>query len=367
MILLVLANKAVAVKTPSLKFLAILVAGFASIAAIYLVAIRDVKSVEVIALNYTPVERLLAVNGRIRPIRRIELSFPFAGNIVELRYDAGDQVVKGARMASLDTGPELARVAQQQAALASQSARVEKLHKDYSRFQQLGEFVSRRQLEQQRLDLIAAQREYQRLRATLEEARETIARKVLYAPFAGTVTDRPVDLGEAVTPGQVVYRFADLGQLQIAAEVDEIYADEIRPGTAARITTEGLAQPYRARVVRVEPRVDPLTGAREVRLEPLGNLGSLADGQTVTVNFVVERRESAISLPKAAILSQADGKGAVRLVNQDNQVETRAVEYIDWPAEEVIVTKGLEEGERVLRDPLSAEDGEKVRIENRVP
>lgn len=345
------------------KWWAVLALALVAIAAVLFLQTREARSVAVVTIKPAPVERVLAVNGRVRPLRRVELSFPFAGNVVELRREVGDRVPKGARMASLDTGPELARIDQQKAALARQSARVEKLRKDYDRFERLGDFVSERQLEQQRLDLIEAQREYQRLRAALDEARETNARKVLYAPFSGTVTDRPVDRGETVAPGQVIYRFADLDRLQIAAEVDEIYADEIIAGTPARITTEGLAQPYSARVVRVEPRVDPLTGAREVRLDPLGKLGPVADGQTVTVNFVIERRASAISLPKAAILNQANGKGIVKLVNRDNRVETRAIEFIDWPAEEVIVTKGLERGDRVLRDPLAAKDGEKVRMQ----
>jgi len=347
------------------KWPVVLALALVAIAAFLFLQSREARPVAVVTIKSGPVERVLAVNGRIRPLARVELSFPFAGNVVELRHEVGDRVAKGERMASLDTGPERARIAQQRAAAASQSARVERLRKDYQRFKQLGDFVSERQLEQQRLDLIEAQREYQRLRAALEEARETIARKVLYAPFSGTVTDRPVDPGEAVAPGQVIYRFADLDQLQIAAEVDEIFADDIRPGTAARITAEGLAQPHAARVVRVEPRVDPLTGAREVRLVPLGTLGRLADGQTVTVNFVIERRANAISLPKAAILNQANGKGIVKLVNSENRIETRAIEYIDWPAEEVIVTKGLETGARVLRDPLAGEDGEKVRIKDR--
>ena len=52
----------------------------------------------------------------------------------------------------------------------------------------------------------------------------------------------------------------------------------------------------------------------------------------------------------------------VRVVGKDNVVIERPVSYIDWPAESVIVTSGLQPGERILVEPNSAQPGEKVRV-----
>ena len=40
----------------------------------------------------------------------------------------------------------------------------------------------------------------------------------------------------------------------------------------------------------------------------------------------------------------------------------RAVTFINWPAETVIVTSGLQPGERILVEPDKVKLGEKVRV-----
>lgn len=82
-------------------------------------------------------------------------------------------------------------------------------------------------------------------------------------------------------------------------------------------------------------------------------------GLTVTVNLLIERRNRAISVPRSAIIQSGSG-ATVRLVDEDGAVTERRVRFLDWPAEEVIVTSGLKAGERILVDPDSAAPGEKV-------
>jgi hypothetical protein len=43
-------------------------------------------------------------------------------------------------------------------------------------------------------------------------------------------------------------------------------------------------------------------------------------------------------------------------------VQARAITFIDWPAERVIVTSGLKAGERMLVDPSAARPGDKVQV-----
>jgi HlyD family secretion protein len=50
------------------------------------------------------------------------------------------------------------------------------------------------------------------------------------------------------------------------------------------------------------------------------------------------------------------------VVGKDGVVANRAITFIDWPAESVIVTCGLQPGDRILAEPDSAKPGEKVRV-----
>jgi len=123
----------------------------------------------------------------------------------------------------------------------------------------------------------------------------------------------------------------------------------------------GLGREARAQVAHVEPRVDPATGARDVRLRLADPAIDVPSGLTVTVNLVIERRDRAISIPRSAILDP-EGAPQVRIVSPDDRVAARRITFIDWPAERVIVTSGLKAGERILLDPQAASPGEEVKV-----
>ena len=101
--------------------------------------------------------------------------------------------------------------------------------------------------------------------------------------------------------------------------------------------------------------------ARAVRLGLTGGAVDAPSGLTVTVNLLIERRNDAISVPRSALISSGTTT-KVRIVGTDNVVTERRVTIIDWPADSVIVTQGLQPGTRILADPGSAAPGNRVRV-----
>ena len=307
-----------------------------------------------------PASRILAVNGRIRPRLQVDIRPALGGELVALPFDVGDRVGAGQVLSRIDDAPETAAIAEAEASVQAQQATLAQARRDLARFEALGQFATRREVEQRRLSVEEGARELSRRRAAVVQAREQRDRRVLRAPFAGVILERPVDPGQTVGLDSVIYRLADLTAPEVTVEVDEAYAAEIRPGMEARVSFPGQAGELRAAVAHVEPRVDPATGARDVRLTLVDGAAEVPSGLTVTVNLVIERRERAISVPRSALILGGDA-AKVRLVGKDGVVSERAVSFIDWPAETVIVTRGLAEGERLLADPEAAQPGEKVR------
>jgi multidrug efflux pump subunit AcrA (membrane-fusion protein) len=99
----------------------------------------------------------------------------------------------------------------------------------------------------------------------------------------------------------------------------------------------------------VAPRVDPDTGGLAVKIgfdAPL-----LAPvGLTVTANITVDSR-TALTVPRAALRD-----GSVFVLRAGKAVQT-PVTVIDWPAARLIVTAGLETGDRVITDSTGLSDG----------
>ncbi len=318
------------------------------------------RDVAVVVAAEAPAERVLAVNGRIRPRLQVDVRPLIGGALVALPFDVGDRVAAGQILARIDDAPETAAIAEAAAAVQAQAATLAQARRELARFEALGQFATRRDVEQRRLAVEEGARELSRRQASVERAREQRDRRVLRAPFAGVIMERPVDPGQTVGLDSIIYRLADLTRPQVLVEVDEIYAAEIRPGMAATVRLPGQTRLLRAEVLHIEPRVDPATGARDVRLGMIDAAGDAPSGLTVTVNLVIETRARAISVPRSAIVQAGDG-ATLRIVGLDGVVRVRAVRFIDWPAERVIVTGGIKAGERVLVDPAAAMPGETVR------
>jgi len=340
-------------------FLAALATIVLASAGYWLLAPRE-KEVATFVVKTAPAERILAINGRIRPRLQVDIRPTLSGELVALPFDVGDRVVAGQILARIDDAPETAAIAEAEASVQAQQATLAQARRDLARFEALSQYAIRRDVEQRRLAVVEGERELSRRRASVMQARELRDRRVLRAPFAGVILERPVDPGQTVGLENVIYRLADLSRPEITIEVDEIYAAEIRPGIEAIISLPGQNRLLRAKVLHVEPRVDPATGARDVRLGLVDATIDAPSGLTVTVNLVIEKRDRAISVPRNAI-SQSGSGAKVRLVGDDNVVIERPISYVDWPAEEVIVTSGIKPGERILADPDSAQPGEKIR------
>ena len=81
-------------------------------------------------------------------------------------------------------------------------------------------------------------------------------------------------------------------------------------------------------------------------------------GLTVATNIIVERRDAALTLPRTALQTGADGTGV--LVVRDGIAMFQPVSVVDWPAARLIVTGGLTEGDAVIIDPTNIEVGQAV-------
>lgn len=348
-------------KIASRRILFVAMAAIAlAIAGYCLFAPRD-KAVATFVTKTAVADRILSVNGRIRPRLQVDIRPSLGGQLIALPFDVGDRVSSGQILARIDDAPEQAAIAEAQASVATQQATLAQARRELTRFVELGQFATRREVEQRRLSVLEGERELNRRQAAVAQASELRDRRVLRAPFAGVILERPVDPGQAVGLESVIYRLADLSNPEVSIEVDEVYASEIRPGMEATVAMAGQKRPLMAKVLHVEPRVDPATGARAVRLGLIGAATDAPSGMTVTVNLLIERREGAISVPRSALIPSASS-AKVRVVGTDKVVIERAITFIDWPAEAVIVTSGLVPGERILTEPDSAQPGEKVRI-----
>lgn len=324
-------------------------------------------AVEVGEVRRESVRRVLAVTGRVRPRQVVEVRPLASGRLVALPKDEGDQVREGELLARVRDRQARAAVAQERTAVRAQRRSLEQARRDLERAERLHQagLVAEEELERARLEVERGAEESQRLRERVTEAEARLEDYDLLSPLTGRVLDRPVDPGQIVSPTTLLYEIATTGEPWVEAQVDEIYLAELEEGMEALVAAPGYRDPRRgeplwpARVVRLGDRVDPDTGSATVRLAFDGGAPDLPAGLSLDVNLTVDEHPDAVTAPRSAVADL--GSDPWVLVVEEGRTRRRPVKVIDWPAPRVVVTEGLDPGERVVLTPADVPAGIEVR------
>ncbi len=305
-----------------------------------------------------PVTRILAVNGRIAALHSVDVRAQVSGILSDLSVVEGDTMQSGAVIARIDAAAQQAILRQAMAGLDAALVAQERAQVTLERTRALGDNVARTAVENATSAAQSAAQEVARMTALVDQAQIQLANFAIRAPMTGTVLALNVETGQSIDPSTVLLSIADLGQLVVETDVDEAYAAQIRADMPAAMQLVGETFTHTGRVSFVSRRVDPATGGLAVKLafdEPV----SAPVGLTVTANIIIDRQDSAMTVPRTAVLG--DGADPAVFVIEEGIARRRAVSVIDWPAARLIVTEGLAPGHIVILDAAGIAEGQSVR------
>ncbi|MDR7123198.1 efflux RND transporter periplasmic adaptor subunit [Pseudotabrizicola sp. 4114] len=314
-------------------------------------------SIEIAA--FAPVTRVLAVNGRVTALHSVDVRALVSGPLEEVLVAEGEGVRPGKVLARIDAAAQQAVLRQAVAGLDAALVAQDQASATLARTENLGQNVARTVLENAASAERAAAQDVARMTALVDQAQIQFRNFTIRAPMEGTVLAVNVDPGQTVDPATVLLTVADLSQLLVETDVDEAYATQIRAGLTAVLLLAGEAVPRNGQVSFVSQRVDAATGGLAIKIS-FDEAVIAPVGLTVTANIVVDQRDAALTVPRAAILS-ADAQDAVFVVT-GGRATRRNVMVIDWPAARLIVTEGLAPGDAVILDATGITDGQAVSV-----
>lgn len=342
-------------------FLAAAVLGVVSIAMAGWLLLRP-PLIAVLEIRPRSVEVALSVVARVRPDSLVDVRSPNAGQIVRLLHDDGDVVALGAPLAIVRSAVEQAQTDAGSARVAAARAEVIRARLSFNRTRTLADrgFASVAALDEARAALQSAEAG---LAAAAAERRASAAQTgefTIRAPMAGVILVRPIDNGQVISPDTTLFQLGSRDGVELQADVDEAYADALRPGMSARAALSGSDAIFAARVNEVSPRVDPTTGGRLIKLVPLEAM-NIPSGRSVDVTIIVARREAGIVVPRQAVID-ATTAPKVYVVDQSGIVRSRTIVIADWPSLNAIVESGLAAGDRVVLTPAQVRPSARVRV-----
>ncbi|MGA7920339.1 MAG: HlyD family secretion protein [Candidatus Acidiferrales bacterium] len=112
----------------------------------------------------------------------------------------------------------------------------------------------------------------ERAKAALEQAELNLNYTHITAPITGQVTQKSVDLGQYVSPGELLFTIVPLDQIYVTANFKETQMAHVAPGQRARLHVDTYSQDF-------EGVVDSIAGAS-------GSRQALLPPQNATGNFI---------------------------------------------------------------------------------
>ncbi|MFP5223309.1 MAG: efflux RND transporter periplasmic adaptor subunit [Acidobacteriota bacterium] len=342
---------------------------------------HEVETSPAVMVHPTRALTLVNATGYAVADRKAALASKVTSRLVWLGVEEGSRVKEGDVLARLESDDVSASLKQAEADLAAARFRVDQDNAElvdaklnHDRFEQLEKraVVARSEYDQAVARYRKAQaahenslRALEARKAGLELARANKEYTVLRAPFDAVVLTKSADVGDIVTPigasstaKASVVTIADLGSLQIEADVSESNLAKIRQGQPVEIMLDAYGEErfpgyvhmivptadktkatvmVKVRFDQLDPRVLPQMSAKVAFLERAPKAEERAPRLAVPVKAVVER-----SGGQAVFVVDA---GVARLTPvKTGQMLGDMLEIVD----------GLKSGERVVISPPDA-------------
>ena len=332
---------------------------------------EEVRTVSLYVDSVKSEEVTIAVKtqGEVRPKTAIDLIPQVSGRIVAMsdNFSEGGEFAANSMLLKIDDADYQvaairaeARVAEAQTDLERELATAEIKEEEWrdGRKEDATDFaLNLTQVAQAKAMLRSAE-------ADLDKARLDLARTEIKLPFHGRVMDREVGIGQYVSAGARMGRVFAIDVVEVRLPMTDSQLVELNLPMGFTAIDEMDAPlvnfsamlgsreyQWQGRIVRIDASIDQDTrliyATAEVQ-DPYGLAASegmpMAVGMFVNAEIAGVSQQYAYVMPRLALRN----KDKVYVINDDNELEIRTVEVLSTSEDRVLVTSGVDTGDRVV-------------------
>ena len=288
--------------------------------------------------------------------------------------DIGHPVKAGELLVELDTPEVDQALLAAKASVAQAEANLELARINHQRWQTLvaRQTVPAYELDERAATFKARTADLAAAIANRQRYEELSGFKRVVAPFAGTVTQRSVEIGQLVDAGrgagQALYRVAETGRLKIRVGVPQSYVRSMAAGLLADVTVaEFPGRRFGGKVSRTAGAIEPASRTLLTEIELPNADGQLVPGLYAQVLFKVPVAIDVVMVPTNTV--RIDAKGArVGTVGEDGVMHWVPVGLGRNVGTQYEVLQGLAVKAPVILNPSDLlQDGMKVEAKELPP
>lgn len=264
------------------------------------------------------------------------VSFPMGGTVKSIDVVIGQKVAAGQLLATVDA-------TSMQSSHDAAQALLEQARDAYARMKQLYDKGSLPEIQ-----WVEVQSKLQQAESMERIARKNLDDCKIYAPYAGVVAAKELEVGQQAAPGMPVVKVVKIGRVKVKISVPEAEIADIKTGQQATISVAALKERnFSGRVVEKGVTANPLSHAYEVKVLVDNLSGELMPGMVTKTELAAEGSPTAIVLPGHAV--QLDERNRTFVwVSENGHASRRVVECGMPTADGVVIRSGLGTNDEVL-------------------
>ena len=332
---------------------------------------------------------LLNASGYVVAQRKAAVASKITGRLEWIGVEEGSRVSSGqviARLENLDLAASVrqAEASVQIAKASLEQARAESIDSELS-YKRMKELLKQGIVSQ--ADFDSVDNRYKRAIAGMSGAAAGVSNSVaalrnatvsfdysqIRAPFDAVVLTKNADVGDIITPfgaaansKAAVVTIADLGSLQVEADVSESNLGQVSKGQPCEITLDALPKArFRGAVYTIVPTADRAKASVMVKIRFIDTDARVLPEMSAKVAFLerevkTDEQQSRTAVIPAAIVKSGNREG-VYLVKEDRLVFTPVTRGSKLG--DLVEVSGVKSGDKVALKPLEKlKDGARVKL-----
>ena len=276
----------------------------------------------------------IRLSGSLVAGESVQLVTESAGKVVFLDLKEGQLVSQGQLLLRLNNDDLQAQLRKQEALLKELKQRE----------QRQSTLLAQKGISEQEYERTAT--ELASLEGDVAITKAQIAKTELRAPFSGRIGIRYISTGAYVGPNTRIADLVDDRTMYVDFGIPEKYATRLQNGLTVGVLVSQHPDTFAARLIAIEPRIDPATRTRMVRAALPNPSGKLVAGSFARVLLDLNRIDEALLLSSTGVVPDMNAKKV--FVVKNGKAEPVIITTDDRDDKRVLVSSGLSAGDTVV-------------------
>lgn len=318
------------------------------------------------------VAQYLSGLGTVTAANTVTLRSRVDGDLVALHFNEGQEVKAGQLLAEIDARPFEVALVQTGGQLAKDQATLSNARRDLARYEKLAQsqLVSAQELDTQRARVSESLGTVKADEGSVASAKLNLAYSRITAPISGRIGLKLVDVGNYISSGDSngIVVIAQTHPIDVVFSLPENdIASVLKAQKSGTLPLEAWDRSNKILLTRgallsMDNQIDSTTGTVKLKARFANLDDSLFPNQFVNARMQIGTLENAVVIPTAA-LQMGDEGNFVWVIDHDNKVSKKSVSPGLQDSDKVVITGGLEAGEKVVTDGIDRlTDGTQVEV-----